>query len=232
MKTAGSPASAITPCSDTVNGSARRIHWAIARLPPGRPASTRSGRLDRALQRQRRRAGPSDHGHDPRPLRRARRRGRRARARRRSARRSRRRPTRCAPVNPSVAPEVETSTSVRRSSRARNTRASSSIAAVADSSGEPGAARARRGGRRSTIRRLDSPGRTPTTVSTVAGRTSASRGTPGGPVRSARAERAGRRGRRARCRRPMPVRAVRERAPRARAASCAAASCRRTRARR
>ena len=70
-----------------------------------------------------------------------------------------------APVKPWVAPDVDTSTSVLRSSRARNRRASSSIAAVPDSSARPGRASESRCAS-TTIRRLDRPGRTPTTVST------------------------------------------------------------------
>ena len=69
MRTAGSPASAITPCSDTVNGSGRRIHWAMARLLPGAPGLGADSRLDRALQRQRRRAAAERPRDDPRALR-------------------------------------------------------------------------------------------------------------------------------------------------------------------
>ena len=65
-----------------------------------------------------------------------------------------------APAKPVVAPEVETSTSVLRSSRALSTRASSSSAAVPDRSARPGPSRwASR-----TMRRSDCPGRVAITV--------------------------------------------------------------------
>ena len=74
-----------------------------------------------------------------------------------------------APVKPAVAPDVETSTSVLESSRARKRRASSSSTAVPDSSARPGRPSASRWAT-TTTRRLDRPERTPTTVSTPAAR--------------------------------------------------------------
>ncbi len=60
--TTGSEASAITPCSLTVKGSARRIHCAVARLPPGRPASTRTAFSTVRWSASGAASGPSDHG--------------------------------------------------------------------------------------------------------------------------------------------------------------------------
>ena len=94
-------------------------------------------------------------------------RGRRARSRRRSGRRRRSRRTRAPRRRRALPPEVETSTSVEERSRTLNTRASSSSAAVPDSSASAGEPRASRCAI-TTIRRLDSPGRTPTTVSSSA----------------------------------------------------------------
>ena len=65
-----------------------------------------------------------------------------------------------APAKPVVAPDVETSTSVLRSWRERRTRASSSSVAVPERSARPVPSR----WASTTIRRLDSPGRSPITV--------------------------------------------------------------------
>ena len=164
--TAGSPARAASPCSETVSGSARRAHWPIAREPPAcTPASRRT-----ALSSVRRRPigaarSPLDHGtiHGLCVVRPATSPSTitastgspavdSANAR--------------APAAPALPPDVETSTSVEESSRTLNTLAISSSAAVPDNSasaGEPSASRCAM----TTIRRLDSPGRTPTTVSSA-----------------------------------------------------------------
>ena len=136
--TAGSPAAPIGPCSDTVIGSARRIHWPSARGPPAwRPVSPRTAVCT---------VRSSASGTGPLPCGQPTTHGLRTRAPAMSpstitastgppasdwaqAR---------APANPVVPPEVETSTSVLRSSRVLNTRASSSSAAVAESSARAG----------------------------------------------------------------------------------------------
>ncbi len=167
--TAGRPASATTPCPDTVAGSARRTHCASARLPPGRaPTSARTAFSTVRWSASGDGPEPSDHGTTQ------------GLTTRRpamspststasigwsSAARAHAR----APVKPAVAPDVETSTSVLESSRARKRRASSSSTAVPDSSARPGRPSASRWAT-TTTRRLDRPERTPTTVSTPAAR--------------------------------------------------------------
>ena len=178
----GSPARSISPCSETVNGSARRAHWAVARWRPG--SSAASARAASSTVRTKPIGGwsrPLDHGTTQ---------GLRDFADARSpststpsisdgsALRAQAR----APAAPPEPPEVDTSTSVRRRSRpiscgrpgssvpsaslarVRKMRASSSSAAVPESSASPGEAAESRCAS-TTIRRGESPGRIPSTVS-------------------------------------------------------------------
>jgi hypothetical protein len=169
-----------SPCSETVSGSARRAHCALAREPPGwDPTSARTAAS--TVRRQPCGDGepPFDHGTTH---------GRVGRSAARSPSSSTpsidsgscARAHAPAPAAPPLPPEVETSTSVlrrsrpirRRSpgtpgsavSRERKMRASSSSAAVPDSSASPGAASASRCAS-TTILRPERPGRTPSTVS-------------------------------------------------------------------
>ena len=158
--TAGRPPRAASPCSETVSGSARRAHWPIAREPPAwAPTSRRT-----ALSSVRR----SPIGAASRSLDQGTIQGLWMRLPARS-------PSTiaasigspaalsanaCAPALPPLPPEVETSTSVEDRSRTLNTRASSSSAAVPDSSASAGEPRASRWAI-TTMRRLESPGRTP-----------------------------------------------------------------------
>ncbi len=158
--TAGRPSAPIGPCSETVTGNARRTHCASARGPP---ESLWASRRNAACTVRSSPSGvgaedagqPTTHGLEIRvpamspststpstgpPA------ASRAHAR--------------APAKPVVEPEVETSTSVFRSSRPLITRASSSIAAVPERSASPGPSRCES----TTIRRSDSPGRVPVTV--------------------------------------------------------------------
>ena len=166
--TAGSPARAASPCSETVSGSARRAHWPIAREPPAcTPTSRRTALSSVRFTPIGAACSPFDHGtiHGLR------------------VRRPATSPSTItasigssatdsaharAPAAPPLPPEVETSTSVDDSSRTLNSRAISSSAAVPESSasaGEPSASRCAS----TTIRRLERPGRTPTTVSSSCG---------------------------------------------------------------
>ena len=114
--TAGSPARAASPCSETVSGSARRAHWPIAREPPAcTPVSRRT-----ALSSVRRSAigaasSPLDHGtiHGLRVPRPARSPSTIAASTGPSATSANAR----APAAPPLPPEVETSTSVAERSR-------------------------------------------------------------------------------------------------------------------
>ena len=161
--TAGSPARAASPCSETVSGSARRAHWPIAREPPACvPASRRTA--DSSVRRIAIGAArsPFDHGtiHGLWTRRLARSPSTIAASTGPSADSANER----APAAPALPPEVETSTSVDDSSRTLNSRAISISAAVPDSSasaGDPSASR----WAITTMRWLESPGRTPTTVS-------------------------------------------------------------------
>ena len=183
--TAGRPSRLTSPCSLTVSGTALRIHCALAREPPGsRPVSCRIATSTVRRQRSGGCSRPLDHGttqglavtreaRSPSTSTASILAGSAVRAHSR------------APAAPPLPPEVETSTSVlRRSrpirrglpgsavgasplgSRVRKIRASSSSAAVPDNSARPGVESASRCAR-STIRRSDTPGRTPTTVSSV-----------------------------------------------------------------
>ncbi len=164
-RTAGRPSAAGSPWPETVNGSARRAHWPLAWLPPGFGLELTSRRAADSSVRTRPIGGcaaPLDHG-TTNGLR---------------TRREAMSPStitasigapalRCAhrraPALPPVPPEVETSTSVLRSSRTWKTRASSISAAVPESSGSPGTCRESRLAS-TTMRRLERPGRTPVTV--------------------------------------------------------------------
>ena len=156
----GSPARSISPCSETVNGSARRAHWALARWRAGVLAA--SARAASSTVRTKpiggwsRAVGPR---HDPRLARLADARSPSTRTPSISDGSALRAHAR-APAAPPDPPEVDTSTSVRRRSRpiscgrpgssvpsaslarVRKMRASSSSAAVPGELGEPG-----RGGR-------------------------------------------------------------------------------------
>ena len=121
--TAGSPASPITPWPEIVSGSARRTHWPVARAPPGF-GETSARSADSTVRWSASGAGEPlfDHGTTQ---------GLRMRSpamspststasiglaeRPAAASRAHAR----APAKPVVAPEVETSTSVLRSSRWR-----------------------------------------------------------------------------------------------------------------
>ena len=178
----GSPARSTSPCSETVNGSARRAHWAVARWRPG--SSPDSARAASSTVRTKPIGGwsrPLDHGttHGLRAF---------AEARSPSTRTpsisdgSALRAHSRAPAAPPEPPEVDTSTSVRRRSRpmscgrpgssvpsawltrVRKTRASSISAAVPESSASPGEDPASRWAR-TTICRGERPGRMPCTVS-------------------------------------------------------------------
>jgi len=177
-RTAGRPAPPIGPCSESVAGSARRIHCATAPAAPGaRPVSRRTAASTVRSRPSGAGAPVCAHG---------------TTTGRRTARLAMSPSTSTpstgpvaaawsahprAPAYPVLAPDVETSTSVLPRSRARTARASSSSAAVADSSASaslPALAGASRWAS-TTTRWLESPGRTPTTVS----RSLASRPPPG-----------------------------------------------------
>ena len=106
IATAGSPSAATTPCADTVNGTARRIHWPDACAPPGFPRPPRAPPTPPCAGARAARAPAVVHG-TTHGLRMRSRPCRRARARRPRGPASALRAHARAPAKPVVAPEAE-----------------------------------------------------------------------------------------------------------------------------